>query len=129
MTAPLSIHDVTAADWSPLVGGYGALVEGLDDIAQCLRIAILTPKGSVPHRPDFGCDAYLRLDHPINAIRSQLVADMLDAAARCEPRAKVLSCTVDVDAVYPGRVEIRLRWAPLVGGGEINTTVSLAGAA
>lgn len=125
----LSIHDAAAADWSPLVGSYGALVEGVEDIAQCLRIILLTPKGSVPHRPTFGCDAWSALDQPLAIARPVIVREALDAIATWEPRAQVVRCTVSVDVLLPEQLLVRVSWRPVTGGDLVVTTIPLAQAA
>jgi phage baseplate assembly protein W len=130
MTAPLTtpaIRDIISADWSPKVGDYGTLVEGIDDIAQCVGIILQTPKGSVPHRPDFGCDLWNYLDRPLAQVRPLIVRDALAAIAAFEPRCTVQSLTTAVDGDDPRHLTLTLTWVP-TGGGLATTTVFSIGA-
>jgi len=88
--------DVTAiesADWSPAIGRPGEIVEGLDDIAQAIRILVQTPKGSDPHRPEFGCDAWRYLDLPTDIAIPNIIREVSDAVAAWEPRARLKKVT------------------------------------
>lgn len=60
-----------------------------DDIMRCLRNLILTPAGSVPLDRDFGIDQSF-LGQPLNVAQNTLAVEIMDKAARYEPRAVVL---------------------------------------
>ena len=49
----ISISDITSLHWQPALGGEG-IVEDAADIDQAIRVILKTPKGSDPHRPEFG---------------------------------------------------------------------------
>ena len=49
-----SFKKITSIDWSSKLGSLGDIVEGLDDIRQCISIILGTQKGSLPHRLEFG---------------------------------------------------------------------------
>lgn len=123
----IRIGQITATDWSPKVGSPGEIVTGLADIEQCLDIIITTRKGSVPHRPLFGCDAWLHLDKPFQLARPLIIREAVDALEMWEPRIDVLSVTAAIPSV--GEMTVTIAWRPK------NTTltrykeVSLANAA
>lgn len=88
----LGLHDNRAA----------TLVTDIDDINQCIHIIILTPKGSDPHRPLFGCDQDKYIDAPVNVVRPHLVREATDALRMWEPRIiveRVLVTLSDIAAV------------------------------
>ncbi|MCK9514076.1 MAG: GPW/gp25 family protein [Pigmentiphaga sp.] len=84
------VHQITAAWWQPRLDAHGEIVEGLDDIHQCIRIILLTPKGSDPHRPEFGSDLWHYVDHPVGEAVPHVVREGIEALARWEPRIEVV---------------------------------------
>lgn len=64
-------------------------LEDQDDVMRCLRNLILTPAGSVPLDRDFGIDQSF-LGQPLNVAQNTLAVEIMDKAARYEPRAVVL---------------------------------------
>lgn len=86
-----TLGDVKAVDWSPRLGADGEIVEGLDDIGQCLNIILTTPKGSDPLRPTFGCDVWRWLDRPVNEAVAPIVREVWAAIAIWEPRVELVS--------------------------------------
>lgn len=92
-----SVKDIQSADWQLSVEGVGMVVQGLDDIRQCVNLILLTRKGSDPLRPEFGCDMYLYIDKPINTALPLMKKAMLEAIRQWEPRIDVLGITQEVD--------------------------------
>ncbi|OAM73772.1 GPW/gp25 family protein [Devosia elaeis] len=113
------VRQITAAHWQPRLGSHGEIVEGLDDIHQCIRIILLTPKGSDPHRPEFGSDLWHYLDHPMEEAVPHVVREGVDALRRWEQRIEV----VRLVPVQLGRahMHITVEWR-LDGQGELIAT-------
>ncbi|MDF0764122.1 baseplate protein, partial [Escherichia coli] len=44
----------TSVFWQPALQAPGEIVRGLDDIRQAIQSILRTPRGSDPHRPEFG---------------------------------------------------------------------------
>jgi uncharacterized protein len=85
---------------SALSGGLladklGQVVSDVADINQCVRVILTTPRGSVPHRPEFGADLQAYLDWPVNLARPHLVREVTLALAAWEPRMQVLDVAFD----------------------------------
>lgn len=97
-----------AAHWQPALTGDG-VVEGLDDVHQCILLILGTPLGSVPHRPMFGWDGIDLLDGDIDTITPQLIQKATDAVLRWEPR--ILKVTVMVEQ-GDARAWLRVTWWP-----------------
>ncbi len=97
-----------------------SLVEGdtATSIHQNIGIILSTPKGSDPHRPDFGSDIHKYIDRPINSItEGQIKADIADAIELWEPRVKVQTIEL-VKAI--SKVTINLTWT-ITETGQIET--------
>jgi len=90
------IEDITATDWSPLLGSPGEVVEDQADIEQCIDITLGTPKGSDPHRPLFGCDAWLWLDAPPAVAVPNIIVEAIDSLELWEPRIELASLKAEL---------------------------------
>lgn len=117
----VDVTTITAADWSHKVGSYGEIVQGLEDIAQCIRIILATPKGSVPHRPQFGCDAWRYLDHPESQSLPHVIRECTDAVANWEPRATVTRVTASYGLA---QVNLVVHWTARLASAGQSTTVT-----
>ena len=98
--------------FSPKLGAPGELVSGVDDIAQCIRVILETPKGSDPLRPLFGSDHYKYLDRTLPAAVPNIVRESWDAIATWEPRAVVERIAVETES---GHATIAVHWHPIDG--------------
>jgi hypothetical protein len=117
------IRHIQSLNWQPRLGADSEIVTDLADIAQAIRIILATPKGSDPHRPDFGSDLWRYLDQPVTQVRPDVIRESVDAIDQWEPRASVR----DVE-VIPGnaRLTVRVRWRPVDElTGEQTTEVAL----
>jgi len=97
--------------------GYGQVVEALNDIRQAISILLKTPKGSDPHRPEFGCDAWRYLDKPVTVAVPNVIRECTDAVERWEPRARLKRITWSVAKDVGGStLELTLEWSAALGG-------------
>lgn len=122
-----STSEVTR-DASTVLSGYGQVVENFEDVGQCIRIIVTTPKGSDPLRLRFGCGIFNFLDKPISTLRPHAVREITDAIRAWEPRAIVDRVDIAFPDAANGIVEITVSWHPNVSA-QINvaqqTTVIL----
>ena len=116
----------TATDWSMRLGASGELVEDIQDIHQCIRIIVRTPKGSDPLRPLFGCDAWLWQDAPIDVALPHVVRDVYAALQAWEPRAALVGVQLVPVSAEEGHWSVRITWQP-VSGGDVQTTEVMYG--
>lgn len=107
MTTPSSHSSITAAHWQPALGKFSQVVEGLHDINQAIRIILSTPKGSDPHRPEFGSNLHLYLDWPTNRVTPHLVREAIDAIRQWEPRVSVVQVQIQIRAA---QITVRVQW-------------------
>lgn len=98
----------TSPYWQLSIDSPGAVVEGINDIRQCLFVILTTEKGSDPLRPDFGADIYKAVDLPAARIAPILKASILEQVELYEPRVEVLS--VSIAYKTESHVAVRLSW-------------------
>jgi len=88
---------------APLVIG----AKGIEDILQCVRMILLTPKGSVPLDRDFGIDWSL-IDKPAFAVNQLLKAHIAEQIHKYEPRAKVKKVEMGSGELPDGKLKVKV---------------------
>lgn len=89
----MAVLGVTNSEWGLSLAGQGQLVQGTDDIKQCIRIICHTPRGTDPLRPLFACDVYQYLDKPINQVIGSIFKEIQEALEMWEPRIENIKLT------------------------------------
>lgn len=132
----ITLADISSADWSLKLGAIGEVVQGLDDVEQCLGIIVTTPRGSDPLRPTFGADIWRYIDFPVNTALPAIVRELTSAITIWEPRVNLVSVTAqsvnDGSAQSGVHLDVTLTWQLKLGGAPSpaqTTTVTIAGAA
>ena len=85
----IELNNIKTPNWQVKLSDPRAIVEDIDDIAQCIYIILATIKGTDPLRPEFGSDVYMYLDKPVNVVQPRLILAVYDALERWEPRFTV----------------------------------------
>ncbi len=101
------IHNITATDWSPKLEQIGEIVEDLDDINQCIRVILNTPKGSRAHEPLFGTDLWKYIDHPVNEAIPNIIREAVDAINIWETRIKIVKVVPVIDGSH---ATLQIEW-------------------
>ena len=91
---PIRFDEISSIDWQLALGELGQVVEGIAEVDQCIRVILLTPRGSVPLHPEFGSDIWRYLDWPANRARPLVIREVLDSVAAFEPRVEVTAVEV-----------------------------------
>jgi hypothetical protein len=104
------VRTLEAKYWQPRLGALGEVVEGLEDIHQCLLIILSTPWGSDPLRPRFALDLMAYLSRAFTVVGPAFKRDVVLAIAQWEPRARVLGLRLEED--LEGRKTLEVRWEP-----------------
>ena len=113
MTRPAT--DFLGAGWTFPVqtddrGGI-ALSARERDIAEAIRIILLTPKGERVMRPEFGCQLHTLIFAPNDATTAGLACYYVsEALAMWEPRIRILEVTPRTEASTAERLDIEIRY-------------------
>lgn len=86
-----TLQNIDNPTWGISLAGYGVIVQGIASIRQCIDLIIRTTKGSDPMRPEFGSNAYLHVDAPLNLAIPNIKKEIYSALELWEPRIKVIS--------------------------------------
>ncbi|RAS18947.1 hypothetical protein DFO50_102103 [Microvirgula sp. AG722] len=106
--------------WQPALGSFG-IVETVVDIDQAIRVILRTPKGSDPHRPEFGSNLHLYQDYPVDQAVPHVVRETVEAIRQWEPRCELVKVTPTIEE---SRITLRVQWK-LGDGIERETEVRL----
>lgn len=101
--------------WQPTLDGAPDLVEGFADVEQAIYLILSTSKGSVPHRPDFGCDTLELQDMSFQAAAPLFIQRATDAILTFEPRVEKLKITAkqyDQPQGFAGAI-FNIAWYPV----------------
>jgi len=127
----ITLADITSADWSLKLGTIGYVVQGIDDIDQCIAIILTTPKGSDPLRPTFGADLWQYIDNPINVAMPSIVREVSAAIAMWEPRVTVQSISVapasDNSSQSGAHLNASVTWQLKLAGPASSSQITVVG--
>jgi phage baseplate assembly protein W len=93
----VKLSDIKAKNWSFSATAQGEVVQGLDEIGQCILIIVKTQKGTDPLRPDFGSDIFSLLDKPENEAIPLMTKSIVDSINAWETRVDVKKISVRID--------------------------------
>lgn len=104
---PQTLPTIRRLDWQ-LGLNFGQIVQGFEDINQCILTIIQTRRGSDPFRPDFGCGIWDWVSSGLDN-GAIMAANVKQAVARWEPRVEVLKVSYYVtpqngDGFYSGLI-------------------------
>jgi hypothetical protein len=131
-----TLGDITSADWSLELGAIGEVVQGIQDIDQCIGIILTTPPGADPLRPTFGADLWRYIDVPVSVAIPSIVREVNAAITTWEPRVVLQSVSVSPasgDSSQSGsHLNVALTWRLKLAGPTAptqTTTLGLPGGA
>lgn len=116
----MTVNDIKSVNWQLSATQPGGVVEGVDDINQCIHIIVTTVPGSDPFRPDFGCGLSAMLDQPVQAAAPLMATRIKDAVTLWEPRVDVrkVAYTIEVEVVR-FKLEWKLKKGFVFGDAEV----------
>jgi len=128
----MTLADITSADWSLELdaagepgSGIGNVVQGVNDVNQCIRIILTTPKGTDPLRPTFAADIWRYMDAPIDTAIPAIIRELTEAITLWEPRVTVVSISatpvVGTDTQAGAHLDVAVTW-------QLNLTAAGSGA-
>jgi len=104
-----------ALDLSRAPAAGARLPDLLADIRQSLAVIVGTPPGAKIHDPEFGCSLWDAVDRPMGAVPA-VVAAVVHAVRRDEPRVSVERVEPDFARAAEGRVDLVLHYRVLATG-------------
>lgn len=119
----MELQDIRSKDWSISLAGAGEIVQGLEDIKQCVRIILATQKGSDPLRPNFGVDVMSYLDLPDNRVATELTREIIEQIGLWEPRVSIEKITYKIS---PGAVTFAIEWKLKANAQTVLTEIDYA---
>lgn len=122
MNVTANVNRIDTPDWSMSLDGVGQVVRDGDDIAQSIKIIVMTEKGSDPLRPGFGSDVAQIVDQPIDIAIGALKRNIIEQVERWEPRAEIEQIDHDVEGE---KITLSVVWRDRRTGTETQTEVSI----
>ncbi|MEI8390096.1 MAG: GPW/gp25 family protein [bacterium] len=92
-----TLNEIKSVDWQPKINEIGSVVEGMDDIDQCIKIILMTRKGANPHRPEFGSDIWQYIDAPVQEAVPNIIKEAMEAINIWEPRVEIKGITAEIN--------------------------------
>lgn len=87
------VGDIHTQNWQMSLDAPDTVVEGVDDIRQCVDTLLKTRKGEDPLRPHFGCGLFDWIDKPNTTAIPNMKKEILDAITTYETRIIVTGIT------------------------------------
>lgn len=113
-----TIENIRSADWQLSINAADSLVQGIDEVKQCIDIILSTEVGSDPLRPDFGCDILRHIDKPANQAVPNIMREITVSVSRWEPRVEVVKITPIIDMTNPSRFKFQIEWKSALAEGS-----------
>lgn len=105
------------------INNFGAMVEGVDDIAQSWYNILHTIPGSDPLRMSFGSGIFNYIDKPINQFQGDFAAMVIRDLERWEKRAKI----TQVERTFEeGKVNVKIAGVFTETNTAISVTIDLS---
>lgn len=102
-----NLNEITYVDWQCKLNEIGGIAEGVNDINQCIAIILETPKGSDPHRPEFGSDILKYVDYPVSEAKANIIRETIDAITKWETRIDIKNTSVEINCE---EIFIKVEW-------------------
>lgn len=118
------LTSINARNWQLALGQPGDVVSDLDDISQCIRVILTTPKRTDPLRPEFACDLWPYIDRPIDQAIPHIVREAWDAIETWEPRVQLIRIEPRLGD-DPGQIVLRVIWRMRDSAQQNTTEVTL----
>lgn len=114
-----TLSEIRSQDWQLSTQAQGGIVQGLDDIKQCIDIILSTAQGTDPFRPDFGIDLMAYLDLPVNVAAPNLIREITEQIELWETRVTITAISYQVQG---STLEFSVSWESNRGTGTNTAT-------
>lgn len=85
----MNVSDIHTTNWQMSLKQPDTIVEGREDIEQCIDVILKTRKGEDPLRPHFGCGLFDWIDKPVNTSVPNMKKEILEAIKLYESRVTI----------------------------------------
>ncbi len=110
-------------NWQINMVDPAAVVEGMEDIAQCVYIVLTTIKGSDPLRVGFGSDLYQYLDKPLSQAQPLLIYSVNEALKKWEKRIAVTKCRLQQSEI--GKSTLLIEAVIIASAAQVQITINI----
>lgn len=110
-------------NWQVDINDPLKVVEGVDDIAQCVYVILTTIPGSDPLRQTFGSNVYKYIDRPMNEAQPRLIYEATEAIGRWEKRIEVTRCNLNANGNDARTLEIEA--TIIASAAQVTITVNI----
>lgn len=118
------LSDITQPNWTLSLFNQGEIVEGVDEISQCILVTVLTVVGSDPLRPTFGTPLLLLIDRPVNEVLPKMIKAIVDGINTWEPRVDIKTVSYNVQM---GSIDFIIDWKEKVSDQPGTTKITVNG--
>ena len=108
----VNYKEIKTKNWQLKLNAFGGIVENFDDVDQCISIILKTPKGSIPHKPNFGCGVFNYLDSPANTGIPGMIMECYEALRMYESRINILKIVPNMLDASGSQWRIDIEWTP-----------------
>lgn len=108
----MTLNDIKSANWQLSAANPGDVVQGIDDINQCIATIVITVPGSDPFRPTFGCGLHGMIDAPAATAAPVMAARIRDSVTLWEPRIRVVKVSYSIEVE---NVRFKIEWQLING--------------
>ena len=102
-----TLSQINSQAWQLSKAAIGEVVQGIDDVRQCIDNILYTQKGSQCFDPNFGVDLLAYIDRPVTLV-ANLCREIQEQITRYEKRVEILTIKSTVEA--SGYVTISVTW-------------------
>jgi phage baseplate assembly protein W len=120
----MKLADIVQPNWSLSLIDPGKVVEGVDEISQCIILIVKTQKGTDPLRPDFGSDLFLYIDKPISEALPKIIKSIVDGINLWEQRVEVTKVSYSIDI---GTTDFIIEWKEKITQQSETTKITVNG--
>lgn len=110
-------------NWQISISNPAVIVEGGEDIAQCIYTILTTIPGSDPLRPTFGSNIYRYIDAPISKAQPRMIYEAITAIGRWEKRVSVDKCTLIPNG--PDGRSLQIEATAIASAAQLTITVNI----
>lgn len=121
----MKLSDIKATNWSLSLNRQADVVQGIDEISQCIFIIVTTQKGTDPLRPGFGSDVFQYVDRPITEAVPKMIKAAIEGIKIWETRVVITKVNFNLDV--DGLVEFTFEWTEVTANITSSTKVLING--